>query len=68
MQGNGEMSVLCPRCGVVKPGEAFYRDKSKYSGRRWLCKACDRESSRTRYRAKVGGKVRRYVQRHPAPS
>lgn len=59
------MSAVCPRCGVAKLAEAFYRDASKANGRRYVCRACDREMARERYRAKKGGTVRRYVQRHP---
>jgi transposase-like protein len=45
------MSTLCPRCGVAKPFSAFYADKSKSNGRRFICRDCDRERARAYYRS-----------------
>jgi hypothetical protein len=39
----------CPVCGVHKPPEDFYIDRSKASGRRSPCKACDLKKSRAHY-------------------
>jgi len=41
----------CPRCGEVKPINAFYADESKSTGRRFICKACDLARSRAYYQA-----------------
>jgi hypothetical protein len=45
------MNVMCPSCGIAKPLEAFYSDKSKSNGRRFICRACDLEHSRAYYRS-----------------
>ena len=41
--------VTCPRCGEAKPVSAFARDRSKASGRKSHCKACDAAKSRRWY-------------------
>ena len=43
--------ILCPRCCGAKPPSAFYSDKSKSNGRRFICRACDLERSRAYYRS-----------------
>jgi transcription elongation factor Elf1 len=44
-------SHICPRCGDAQPVSAFYSDKSKSNGRRFICKSCGLERSRAYYRA-----------------
>jgi hypothetical protein len=41
----------CPRCHKDKPPEDFYRDATKPSGLRSLCKSCDLAKSRAYYAA-----------------
>lgn len=41
----------CPRCGVAQPSSAFYADKTKSNGRRFICRGCDRERARAYYRS-----------------
>ena len=41
----------CPRCGEVKPIDAFYAEQSKSNGRRFICKACDLARAKDHYRA-----------------
>jgi hypothetical protein len=43
-------TITCPGCGIAKPLSAFYADKTKSNGRRWICRACDLERSRAYYR------------------
>jgi hypothetical protein len=44
-----ETESTCFRCGERKPADAFYADKSKASGRKSICKACDRAKARDYY-------------------
>ncbi|HEX3198442.1 MAG TPA: hypothetical protein VHR39_12920 [Propionibacteriaceae bacterium] len=46
---SGKRVTRCPRCGVVQPVSAFYSDKSKSNGRRFICKACDLDRSKSYY-------------------
>ncbi len=46
------MIKRCPRCGVERPLGEFAVDRSKASGRKSLCKACDRDKARRYYAAK----------------
>jgi hypothetical protein len=39
----------CPRCGTTKAVDAFYRDKSKSNGRRFICIPCDLAKARHWY-------------------
>jgi hypothetical protein len=39
----------CYRCGERLLLDEFYRDKTKSSGRRSICKSCDKETSRENY-------------------
>jgi hypothetical protein len=48
--GNGYPRA-CPRCGVVTAEADFGVDRSKTSGRRSYCKACDRRRGRAYYAA-----------------
>jgi hypothetical protein len=41
----------CPQCQRVQPIEDFAYDVSKSSGRKSLCKSCDRNKSRRYYLA-----------------
>jgi hypothetical protein len=41
----------CPVCHIDKPPEDFYIDRSKASGLRSPCRACDLQKSRAYYRA-----------------
>lgn len=41
----------CPRCGVMTAEADFGVDRSKTSGRRSYCKACDRQRGRAYYDA-----------------
>jgi uncharacterized C2H2 Zn-finger protein len=41
----------CPRCERVLPVSDFARDRSKASGHKSRCKACDREKARRYYAA-----------------
>ena len=41
--------MRCYRCGGVYGLEAFSRDRSKASGRKSICKPCDREKHRREY-------------------
>lgn len=43
--------AACFRCGERKAAGEFYADKSKASGRKSICKACDLEKSRRYYEA-----------------
>ena len=44
-----EYPRLCPRCREPLGEEAFAVDRSKASGRKAHCKACDRERAKTYY-------------------
>jgi hypothetical protein len=49
----------CPRCDRTKSLDEFYGDRTKGSGHRWICKACDLERSRAYYRQHREGVLRR---------
>lgn len=56
-----EEITRCFRCGEWKPLSEFYADKTKASGRRSICKACDRAKSREYYARnaeRVGKRIR----------
>ena len=40
------MLKTCPKCGDQLPVEEFARDRSKASGYKGFCKACDNAKSR----------------------
>lgn len=42
-------SKRCPTCGVTKPLDGFYRNKSRKNGRSDQCKECRRASARSYY-------------------
>jgi hypothetical protein len=42
----------CNRCGIVKPYDAFPKDKSKKDGRHTICKECKSKSAKARYKPK----------------
>jgi hypothetical protein len=44
------LSLRCYLCGFERPVDDFARDRSKASGRKSLCRSCDRERSRAYYR------------------
>jgi hypothetical protein len=46
-----ETEGRCYRCGKKKPLGEFAKDASKRTGRKSICKACDRERARARYLA-----------------
>jgi hypothetical protein len=41
---------LCRVCGLTRPLESFYRDRTRRDGRMRLCKDCERLRERTRDR------------------
>lgn len=49
--------VLCPKCSRVKPVDEFYIDKSKASGRRSNCKACNRDAAATLRALRAAGRA-----------
>ena len=55
--GRFEDNHRCPRCGEVKPINAFYGDKSKSIGRRFICRECDLAKSRAYYQANREAKL-----------
>jgi predicted RNA-binding Zn-ribbon protein involved in translation (DUF1610 family) len=62
----------CTECGLNRPVQDFYRDRSKASGHRSLCKPCDLAKSRAYYRANfedqlAKAKVRNERRRREAP-
>jgi uncharacterized protein (DUF983 family) len=57
MTPEAEVRHRCPRCGLDKPFNAFYRDASKTIGRRYICKACDLAKSRAYYQANREAKL-----------
>jgi hypothetical protein len=42
----------CYRCRELLPADAFAIDRSKASGRKSICKACDRANAQTSYAAR----------------
>ena len=57
----------CPRCGVVRTFGEFVVDRSKPSGRGWICRVCDRERSAAYYVANREAVLARAAARRPAP-
>jgi hypothetical protein len=51
LEGAPPDEMRCYRCGETKPVEEFARDRSKASGRKSLCKACDNAKSKDYYAA-----------------
>lgn len=60
-QGDRTMTQVrrCSRCGKVGPSDDFYRDASKSSGFRSICKLCDLAGSKAYY----GRNSRRVIER-----
>jgi len=54
----------CFRCGGRKPVGEFYSDKTKASGRKSICKACDLEKSKRYYAEHRVEVLRRHAARH----
>lgn len=52
--------MRCYRCKLLKPASLFAADRSKASGRKSICKACDREKSQVYYQANREAKIARY--------
>jgi hypothetical protein len=64
--GNGSGAKICPRCQVNQALEDFPVDRSKASGRKSLCRACDNAKSRRFYAAnqrRVIARVQAYQRR-----
>ena len=58
---------LCPRCRELLGEEAFAGDRSKASGRKSHCRACDREKARRYYEGRRDElKARRVAKRSAA--
>ncbi len=53
---------LCPRCGEVKPLEAFAKHSGRRDGRQVYCKTCRAEIDHARYEREVGRTVPRSFQ------
>ena len=53
----GALASTCYRCRRFLPVEAFAADKSKASGRKSICRACDRAKSRAYYVANRERKI-----------
>jgi hypothetical protein len=47
-----ETGGRCYRCGKMKPLAEFGKDASKRTGRKSICRACDREKARVYYWAR----------------
>ncbi len=58
-----DLTGTCFRCGERKPAGEFYADRSKASGRKSICKACDRAKGRAYY-AQNAERVIARVKRH----
>jgi hypothetical protein len=56
----------CTKCGDELRVEEFARDKTKASGRKSICKACDREKSRRYYEANRERKLAYMAERNEA--
>jgi hypothetical protein len=50
----------CYVCGEERPAEEFAVDRSKASGRKSICKACDREKTRRKYVERRRGELSEY--------
>jgi hypothetical protein len=48
-----EPARCCYSCGLELDAEEFAADRSKGSGRKSICKVCDREKARAYYERKV---------------
>jgi hypothetical protein len=51
----GQFGGRCYACGEDLPFEAFAVDRSKASGRKSICRRCDREKARAYYALRRGG-------------
>ncbi len=58
----------CYRCGERKPTSSFYADKSKASGRKSICKACDRAKARSYYAENAPRVIARVIASRPPRS
>ncbi len=56
----------CSRCASRKPLAEFARDRSKASGYRSFCKACDRTKSKAYYETNFEAKLERAAARYAA--
>ena len=59
-------TAACFRCGEKKAVSAFYADKSKASGRKAICKECDRAKSQAYYAANAPAVIARVTARATA--
>lgn len=61
----------CFRCGERKPTSSFYADGSKASGRKSICKACDRAKAAAYYAENservISRTIARYREVHDSP-
>ena len=48
---NPNLTKSCTKCGEARTLDEFPRDRSKGSGRKSICKECDREKARGYYQA-----------------
>lgn len=60
---NSEVRNQCPKCGETKPVSEFATDRSKASGHKSWCKACDNEKSKRYYRANAEAVIARVSKR-----
>lgn len=47
------MTKICSKCGIEKPLDKFYSDKSKKSGKASYCKECTKKKSKEHYREHI---------------
>ena len=57
---------ICTKCGDELPIEEFARDRTRASGRKSLCKACDRAKSKAYYEANRERKLGYLARRNAA--
>lgn len=57
------MNKKCTKCGIEKPIEEFYKNKSKRDGHSSICKNCQKESDKVYYlrnKDKVRARAKKY--------
>lgn len=58
--------TTCFKCGKAKPASEFYRDSTKASGHRSICKECDRTRSKAYHRDHMPAVIARVLKRYHA--
>lgn len=66
--GSAEKRLVCRRCGGEFPLEEMARDASRASGRKGVCRGCDRARSRAYYAAHRVEVLARAAAKRPAPA